>query len=117
MSIQEDKREASRPIQMWTALAHVMPREETDLLQGARGAFVNAIGPAQSSREFEKNLREVFAGLGFELIEIDDLEPLAVRESKREIPQELTEVAELSRATNQIHLGAFHAYEDADDLM
>lgn len=102
---------------MWTALAHVMPRSGQDLLEGARGAFVNAVGPAPSSAEFEHRLREVVAALGFELIELDDLELMSERRSKYELTEELQAVADLSEATGEIKLGSFYTYDRIEDLM
>jgi hypothetical protein len=94
-----------------------MSRSGEDLLEGARGAFVNAVGPAPSSVEFEHRLRELVVGLGFELVEIDDLELMSERRSKCVQTEELREVADLSEATGEIKLGSFHTYDDADDLM
>jgi len=94
-----------------------MPRNGEDLLEGARGAFVNAVGPAPSSTEFEHRLRELVANLGFELIDLDDLELMSERQSKYALTEELREVADLSEASGEIELGSFHTYDDADDLM
>jgi hypothetical protein len=102
---------------MWAALAHVMPRSGQDLLEGARGAFVNAVGPAPSSAEFEHRLREVVAALGFELIEVDDLELLSERLAKYEHTEELQEIADLAEATGKINLGSFYTYDRKEDLM
>jgi hypothetical protein len=112
-----DSRNPSRSDPMWTALAHVMPRVGEDPLDGARGAFVHAVGPAPSSSEFEERLRSLVAGLGLQLIELDDLEEIGERRSKYELTDELRAMAAQSDATGEIKLGSFHTYEDVDDLM
>lgn len=117
MNIRRSDRSTSQSDPTWTALAHVMPRDDKDLLEGARGAFVNAVGPAASATEFEHRLRELVAGLGFELVELDDLELMSERRSKDALTEELREVANRSEATGEIKLGSFHTYDDADDLM
>lgn len=117
MNIRRSDRSTSQSDPTWTALAHVMPRDGKDLLEGAPGAFVNAVGPAASATEFEHRLRELVAGLGFELVEIDDLELMSERRSKDELSEELEELANLAAATGEINLGSFHTYDNADDLM
>lgn len=100
----------------WIALAHVMSRAGTDLLDGARGAYVNAVGLASSSANFEMQLRESLVELGFEVVEIDDLELLSERQTKEGPSEELIELAKLS-VDGEIKFGSFHTYDDADDLM
>lgn len=117
MNIRRSDRSTSPSDPTWTALAHVMPRDGNDLLEGARGAFVNAVGPAASATEFEQRVRELVAGLGFELVEIDDLDLISERRSKDELSEELQELANLAAATGKINLGSFHTYDNADDLM
>lgn len=101
----------------WTGLAHVMPGDGDDLLEGARGAFANAVGAAASPAEFETRLRNLVASLGLELVEIDDLELMSERASKEGLSDELRELSSRAEATGNISLGSFHTYDEADDLM
>jgi hypothetical protein len=95
----------------WIGLAHVRPQEQTDLLDGALGAYVWVVAMAADEGNFVSIATDALQETGFDVIEIDDVEPWAVRVTRAEVGEEISEVVASLTLENPVGFGPFDCYD------
>src|SRR5262245_21753001 len=101
--------------QVWIGLAHVKECPGNDALEGALGAWVNALAWVQDASRYAVVVREALLELGFELLSTEDEEPLHQRQARSVVAPELLNAAEEVRITGEVRFGTFHSYEEKSD--
>ena len=95
----------------WIGLVEVFgPRNKTLSEEKPKGAFVNVIALACSEQEFFSRVREALEELGFDILDLEDVEPYAERTKKYKIDPKLKEMAAKIDSKNPIGFGTFHMY-------
>ena len=101
--------------QVWAGLATVHQHPGAGALLDRNDAFVNAVALAQTAEEFAQLVRGALSQLGFELVELEEIEPLALRRLSFAIPEEMERLAEIAQNSVTVEFGAFHTWVSDDD--
>jgi hypothetical protein len=97
---------------VWVALVHARPTdEEADHV----GAFTQAAARAHDLDHLVARVGEALAELGYELVELDDPEPIVQATDRRELPAEMLENAIRAAASGAVEFLPFHTYADEGD--
>lgn len=94
----------------WIGLADVRARQGNPALGGACGALVAVVGDARDSAAFLRMVEAELGKLGFQLLALDDVEPLALRRDRHPLPRALEDAVHGITAQQPLALGSFHAY-------
>ena len=100
---------------MWIGLATVHQRIGAGVLLDRNDAFVNTLALARTADGFTEIVRGGLAQLGFDLIELEEAEPLTERRASHTIPEEIDRLAESALATAAPRFGAFYTWVSDDD--
>ena len=112
MNIQKDK----KTLQCWIGLAHVRPKEDNNLLEGAIGAFVPTIALAGSFDTFVSIMTKELESYDFEVIEIEDIKPFKDRLNNSDVDDEIKVLAEGLSDKYPIAFDVFQAYVSVHEV-
>lgn len=96
---------------LWVGLVHVKPRTGRDLLEGASGAYTTAVCLASDAGGFRIRVGIFFANLGFEVLEVDDLEPLTERRATHDVPQAILDAGTHAEASGEVEFDTYFTYD------
>lgn len=99
---------------MWIGLAEVHQRPGANVLLDRNDAFVNVLAQAYDRASFHRAIVSALHGIGFELIQLDDAEPLRVRLESYDLEDEVLQLAQEVKATGEPRLGQFHTWRSND---
>lgn len=95
---------------LWIGLANVRPQPENNALGDSPGAFVAVVGKAEDVQQFRILVEHEMSILNFSVLALEDVEPLATRLARQELPTTLAaSIANLTE-TSPVTYGTFHAY-------
>lgn len=97
--------------QVWIGMVQVEPHEGNDVLEGAVGAFVNALAIAEDEAEWREKTRGALEEIGLDLKNTEDVEPFWSREHSANPNEKLREEAEQVRLTGEVRFGSFQAFD------
>lgn len=100
------------PVKVWIGLANVKARVGNEALEGNSRAFVNALAVAEDPADYRKKVTGALIKMGFDVLEIDEDEPLANRLRKYVVDPQLRELAAEAERSGEVTFGNFHSYED-----
>lgn len=101
--------------ELWIGLVEVRAAKGTEILAGAKGAFVNLITWASIIHEFKSNAELVLGDLGLSVVNIESAEPVSVRREKAELDDEIEDmIARAEDNPNAIIYGTFHTWTRDD---
>lgn len=98
--------------QLWIAKVEVRPSNNSTILEGAKGAFVNLVTWASDIKEYRRRAGIVLGELELSIVDIEDAEPVSVRRTKSSFDEEIEEI--ITRAEdnpNAIIYGTFHTWD------
>ncbi len=98
--------------QPWIGLAHVRPRQENELLEGAIGAFVPIVALAMGIDDFISMATTLVNSYGFDVVVIEDIQPLEERLKNSEVEEGVIRLAEGLSETEPIAFDTFQAYDN-----
>ena len=78
-------------------------------------AFVNVLALAAHERTFTTAVRSALAKLGFDMVGLEDAEPLRSRRENWTVDQQLVDLAEEVRATGEPRFGPFYTWIQDDE--
>jgi hypothetical protein len=96
---------------LWVGLVHVTPRAGADLLEGASGGFTNVVALAAGETAFRIRLGIHFASLGFDVVEVDDVELLADRQRTHEVPQAIADLGVDAGESGDVEHDTYYTYD------
>ena len=96
----------------WIGLANVRPLPGNGILGNAKGALVAVVGDAEETLSFLDLVERELRTLEFEVLSLDDVEPLHERMTRQKLPDELAAAIEHLPHCSAVALGSFHAYEE-----
>ncbi len=97
---------------VWIGLFGVVPKEGYDLLDGASGAYVNAVAVSAKPNDFCLRVTAELDEMGFAVEESDDIELITDRLMTHEIDSDLQDLAKDAASTGSVLFGTFHTFED-----
>lgn len=98
--------------EIWIGLVEVRPRKNSGILGNVEGAIVNVITWALDAKEFQKKATELMNNLDFDLINVEDAEPVKDRLQKENSFSEEIEkiILETKTNPNAIRYATFHTW-------
>lgn len=100
----------SDDLRLWTGVAKVVPRPTTDLLDGADGAYVGLAALAVEKDSFYKLSEFFFDELGFDMIELDEIELIADQSQLKDVDPSVVQSIEELNSDAPLTYGKFHCY-------
>jgi hypothetical protein len=101
--------------QVWAGLASVHQHPGAGVLLDRNDAFVNAVALAHTAEEFTQFVRGALSQLGFELVDLEEIEPLALRRRSFRDSEEMERLVEMVQTSGTVEFGAFHTWVSDDD--
>jgi hypothetical protein len=98
--------------EMWVALVGACQRNGVSFLGNAGGGYVNVVASATTPEHFLRKVRKALDEVGLELIDIDDLEPLSMRLSKKTVSEEILTMARTVEKIDSVAFGMFYTFDD-----
>jgi hypothetical protein len=102
--------------QLWIGLVEVRPLEGCDVLEDAKGAFVNIVTWAADADEYRRNAELVLGELRLFVVDVVRPEPVEVRRRREGDFEEVIEdmIDRAQNNPNAIIFGTFHLWEKDD---
>ena len=97
---------------LWWAIAHVQPQIPGDLLDGAAGAHVPVFGHGKDDGDFIRAATRLMIALEFDVVEIDEVEQLSVREFRKRASEDMCQVAKELNDVAPVGYGTFYTYPE-----
>lgn len=101
--------------EVWIGMVNIRPQVGNDLLEGHSGAYVNVLTPAEDLADYGIRVSGALAEMGFDVIEIDDAEPMTQRVRSYVVDPGLKQLAVEVKRDWKLRVGSFHSYTDDDD--
>jgi hypothetical protein len=99
--------------EIWIGMVEVRRFEDSKLLQGSSGAFVNVLTWAESQDEFQRKARTLMDHLHLDIAEIEGAEPLKNRGSLDSLEEDIAEIAaEMQFTPDAIRYSSFHTWNE-----
>jgi ribonuclease PH len=102
----------SRKHLTWIGTAEVVPQDGNTLLGSATGAYVAVIGIANSEEDFHSCVTRAINALGFELVELDEVQQLESPTDVENLDEKLHERLDVLHEDNPVEFGSFHAFTE-----
>jgi|SRR4051812_981775 hypothetical protein len=103
---------------LWNGLIQVYPQAESDILEGAKGAFVQAFLCARSFSEFENGVARALESIGLLVVSVEDATVITEDDQNRFLSDdnvELDELAKKARASGEVTFTTFFGFENSED--
>jgi hypothetical protein len=97
--------------EVWIGAVSVRPRAGNRLLGNAASASVAVLAQASNLSDYRNAVADALNHLGFELVDVDDAEPLTERQTKAFVEEYLYILAGEVERTGAVAFGTFHAFE------
>lgn len=81
-----------------------------DVLNGAKGAYVNILGFVLDEAEFISEAINVLNTLGLNMVEIEDVEPFSARLDKYEVDEKLLNLTKQVADMHKVMFDSFYTY-------
>src|ERR1035437_1981787 len=94
---------------IWIGLAHVSNLHNNTLLGNAKGAYVNALALASNPIDFTNKVKESIIDLGFDFIELEDVELFSERIENYEVQENIKILATEAIKSKEVLFGNFHS--------
>jgi acetylornithine/succinyldiaminopimelate/putrescine aminotransferase len=102
--------------QMWIGTVGVRTKKgNEDLLGFAKGAYVNVLAIAADERDYRAQILEALHEMGFELVELEDVELARQRSERIGIEQPLLGKMDEVQETGYARFGTFYTFEAEDN--
>jgi hypothetical protein len=99
--------EQVRDKEVWIALLLVHQRPGARVLMDENDAYVQTLALASSTREYEKIVRDTLGERGFDVVEIEDPEPLSERMKSWTVDPSLLSIASQVEKSGEVGVGPF----------
>ena len=104
------------PKEIWIGLIEVKPLEGCEILDDAKGAFINVVMCASSNEDFRRKSESTVAEMRLFIADRESPEPLIARRKRQgDFDEEIEDI--ISRSEDhpgEIVFGTFHLYDKGD---
>ncbi len=94
----------------WIGLAKVIVLNESDIFDGDKAAYSNALAFAKNKIEFRKQVKNKLYSMDLKLVRLQEAEAYTVRLKKYKVSSEITKIASRLSEYNKIEFSTFHTY-------
>lgn len=101
---------------VWVSLVNVVPAPGNDVLNGARGAYVNVAALASGPDAYQAIVQSEFSALEFSVISIEGVIRLSEILKNNTANGEILGMSDNVKKTGNIEFGVFHAYQIDEEL-
>ncbi len=101
---------------MWSGLAHVKPKTNGVLPEGAVGGYVNVVALADDKAVFLRRVSDAFDDLGLTVCEIEDIVLLDEDGSHELVSGAILALSEEITPDRPLWFGPIHTYEADTDI-
>jgi len=102
-------------MKLWIGRAEVFPLPTSQILKGAKGAFVNVISPAENAADFRNRVVRALSNLAVGLKSLEETKPIDWFGSRTNISEDLERLAVEAEASGEPRFSTFHKYESEDE--
>lgn len=102
--------EPMSPREVWIGLAQVAQRPGARVLMDRNLAYANVLALASDPAEFAQAVRHAAAELGFDLLELEECEPMRLRLQVAEVANELVELSGDVGRTGSVRFSTLHTW-------
>jgi hypothetical protein len=99
---------------VWIGLFGVIDLTGGAVLDGDRGAFVNALAVAKNEAEFVTRVKKTLAETSLDVFEVEDVEPLADRSQRLELSHDILALGDRAAETGEVVFDSFHTWTESD---
>jgi hypothetical protein len=96
--------------EIWIGLAEVRQRSGAGVLMDRNEAFVNVLAFAGNESTFAENVRRALDEIGFDLVELEDPEPLQKRRESFVVSEDLLRLAKEVQLYRSPRVGEFYTW-------
>jgi hypothetical protein len=96
-------------------LVELRPRPGNDELDGAPGAYTNAVTRAADELEFRAKVAEVFGDLAYDVVHVSEIEPAAHRAARDALSETLLEAARRAPHADGVFWDTYYVFEKDDE--
>jgi len=98
---------------VWIGLVGVSDESKDKILGGARGAYVNALVPATSKKDYGQKVMAALKQVGLRTFEFDDVEEFSHRASQFKLRPQLKLLAKEAAKTGVVICDEFFGFKEA----
>lgn len=97
--------------EVWIGLVGIIPQEGNESLGvHAAGAYVNVLSLARDRNDYQQIIESEFGKRGFQVFDLEDVEPLQDRVQKYDVERSVIELGEEVTRTGRIQYGTYHTF-------
>ncbi len=102
---------------IWFGLAHVVPQNNKyEILDGAKGAYVNVLALASSKDEYVKIITKTLEDYEFMVSSVEDINLLSyLQQSGREFDSEILQLVDRLSDNYPVQFDEFQSYEEDEE--
>lgn len=100
--------------EVWIGLIEVRHQPGAGVLMDRNKAFTNGLAFASNEKEYEAAVRGSLARLGFDVVSVEEPEPLAHRLQEFTVDPELLKLAQAVEMEREPRFGPFHTWTRDD---
>ncbi len=94
----------------WIGLAKVVVLNESDILDGDKAAFTNALGLAKTKTEFRNKVKNKFYSMDLNLLRLEEIESFADRLKNHNVGKNIIKISKRLSETNEVGFSIFHTF-------
>ena len=107
--------EETSSLEIWIGLIEVRPLEGCEILDDAKGAFINVVMWATSSEDYRRKSESTVAEMKLFVVDIERPEPVTARRKREGLGEVLEDMISRSEDhPDEIVFGTFHLYSKDD---
>lgn len=100
---------------VYIGLVHVKPKAKSEVLDGAKGAYVQTLALAYNSKDYAKQITNVMKNYKLDVIDIDNFDTLANRKLVYSVSEKICTLAKQLCIEKPIIFDDFHTYMNEDE--
>lgn len=108
----KEKKGIKKSKEVWIGLITVKPKPGNKFFaKNSKGAYVNILAWADRTSEFQSEVKHALDDYHLKLVEMEDVEPLSVRQQKFNVDSKLINLSAEVENTGNVRFGTFHYFE------
>ncbi len=96
----------------WIGLAKVVVLNNSNILNGDKAAFTNALGLAKTKTEFRNKVKNKFYSMDLKLLRLEEVESFADRLKNHNVSKDIIKVSKRLSEINEVEFSIFHTFPE-----
>ena len=97
---------------LWRSLIGIKQRPGVTFLGNAIGAYTNVVASADDIPHFRSKVENALDELGLDLIEIEDIHPIAQEVESDRLPDEIARMIQTVNEVDSVAFGTFYIHNE-----